>query len=81
MQLVVTPSGTVRCLYTEVIDLMTLGRPEIRRASRVEPDSEGRWHADLRPVHGPVIGPLDCRSAAREAEQAWIEAHWLDSGS
>ena len=77
MQLVVTTSGAVRCLYTEVIDLSALGNPEIRRASHVEPGPDGRWHADLRPVQGPVIGPFDCRSAALEAEQAWIEAHWL----
>ncbi|WP_406699449.1 hypothetical protein V5E97_11330 [Singulisphaera sp. Ch08] len=81
MQLVVTTAGEVRCLYTEVIDLMTLGRPEIRRASHVEPDSEGRWHADLRPVHGPVLGPFERRGEALEAEQAWIEETWLWPGS
>ena len=81
MQLVVTTAGEVRCLYTEVIDLMTLGRPEIRRASHVEPDSEGRWHADLRPVQGPVLGPFERRGEALEAEQVWIEEHWLGPGS
>lgn len=81
MQLVVTRSGSVRCLYSELIDLATLGRPEIRRASHVEPDSEGRWHADLRPVHGPVLGPFIRRGEALDAEQLWIEAHWLASCS
>jgi hypothetical protein len=81
MQLVVTTSGEVRCLYSEVIDLMTLGYPTITRASHVEPDSEGRWHADLRPLLGPVLGPFERRSEALDAEQAWIEAHWLGPGS
>jgi len=77
MQIVVTTSGAVRCLYSEAIDLSSLGRPEIRRASHVEPDPDGRWHADLRPVRGPVLGPFDSRSIALDAERAWIEEHWL----
>ncbi len=77
MQLVVTPAGQVRCLYSEVIDLDALGTPRITRASHVEPDHDGRWLADLRPVLGPVLGPFNHRSEALEAEQAWIEEHWL----
>ena len=77
MQLVVGPSGRVRAIYSEVIDLEALGRPAITRASQVEPDSTGRWYADLRPVHGPVLGPYPLRSQALEAEVAWLEAHWL----
>ena len=30
------PSGTARCLYTEVMDLNALGSLEIRRASTIE---------------------------------------------
>jgi hypothetical protein len=77
MQIVVTPEGAVRCLYSEMIDLTALGPPEIRRASHVEPDPEGRWHADLRPVGGPVLGPFARRGEALDAEQVWIEEHWL----
>jgi hypothetical protein len=79
MQLVVGPSGRVRAIYSEVIDLDTLGRPTITRASHVEPDGEGRWHADLRPIGGPVLGPYPLRSQALEAEVAWLEAHSLPS--
>jgi hypothetical protein len=79
MQLVVGPSGRVRAIYSELIDLDTLGRLAITRASQVEPDDEGRWHADLRPVEGPVLGPYPLRSQALEAEVAWLEAHWLRS--
>ena len=77
MQLVVTPGGTVRCLYDESIDLAALGPLEITRASHVEPDAKGRWTADLTPVGGPVLGPFHHRSEALEAEQAWLEANWL----
>jgi hypothetical protein len=77
MQLIVGPSGRVRAIYSELIDLDTLGRPAISRASHVEPDDEGRWHADLRPVGGPVLGPYPLRSQALEVEVAWLEAHWL----
>jgi hypothetical protein len=77
MQLVVTTSGVVRCLYSEVIDLSSLGSPAIRRASHLEPGPDGRWRADLRPVQGPVLGPFDHRSEALEAERVWIEEHWL----
>lgn len=77
MQLVVTSSGTVRCLYDETIPLASLGQLSIQRGSHVEPDAQGRWVADLSPVHGPVLGPFAKRSAALAAEQAWLEAHWL----
>jgi hypothetical protein len=77
MQLIVRPDGTVRCLYSEAIDLSALGRLEIRRASHVEPDERGLWHADLAPVGGPRLGPFSQRSGALAAEEAWLLAHWL----
>ena len=79
MQLIVGRTGRIRAIYSEVIDLDTLGRPAITRASQVEPDGAGRWHADLRPAGGPVLGPYPLRSQALEAEVAWLEAHWLPS--
>lgn len=77
MNLVITPDGTVRCLYSESLDLARLGRLAIRRASHVEPDAQGRWLADLEPAGGPILGPFRRRSDALAAEQAWIEAHGL----
>ena len=76
MLLVIAPDGTVKAVYDERIDLATLGRPAIARASRVEPDEAGRWHADLAPVSGPVLGPFARRGEAIEAEVAWLEANW-----
>jgi hypothetical protein len=77
MDLVVGPQGTIRAIYGETLDFRALGRPSVTRASRVEPDAEGRWSADLGPVGGPVLGPFDLRSAALEAEVAWLGANWL----
>ena len=77
MQLVIKPSGAVRCVYGEAIDLAALGSPTIRRASHVEPDQHGCWVADLSPVDGPCLGPFDSRSQALAAESRWLEAHWL----
>ena len=79
MDLLILSDGTVRAVYTEEIDLGCIGRPVITRASHVEPDSTGRWLADLTPVSGPVLGPFDRRSEALEAELSWLEANWLTS--
>jgi hypothetical protein len=77
MELLVLPSGSVRAIYAEDIDLGVLGHAVIRRASHVEPDAQGRWIADLTPVSGPVLGPFVQRSQALQAEERWLEANWL----
>lgn len=77
MQLLVTPSGTVRCLYDETIEIGQLGRLAIQRASHVEPDCQGRWWANLSPISGPRLGPFSSRSRALAAEAAWLEVNWL----
>ena len=43
MELVVSPGGTVRCVYGEDLDLTELGEVRVRRASHVEPDAAGGW--------------------------------------
>jgi hypothetical protein len=78
MQLLITSTGTVRCVYDEAIDLSALGSLSIQRASCVEPDQHGKWLADLSPLNGPTLGPFTCRSAALQAEQAWLGDHWLN---
>jgi len=77
MNLVISPGGEVRCIYSEEIDLRSLGPLSIRRASHVEPSDDGRWLADLGPVGGPVLGPFDLRTEALAAEHTWLEVHWL----
>ncbi len=80
MQFIILPTGEIRCTYAEVIDLMQLGQLSVQRASHVEPDTTGRWFADLSLVAGPVLGPFDRRSDALAAEHAWLEVHRLRGG-
>lgn len=75
--MIVGPHGEIRCLYAEDVDLASLGPLTIRRASHVEPDSEGRWWADLLPMSGPKLGPYPQRSAALDAERVWLEQFLL----
>lgn len=77
MQLIILPTGLVRCIYDETITLAELGSLTIARGSHVEPNCDGCWLADLSPVSGPTLGPFACRSAALEAERDWLESHWL----
>ena len=77
MQLIISPTGIVRCIYAETIDLGRLGELVIRRASHVEPAADGGWVADLSPVAGPTLGPFSSRSLTLTAEAAWLEANWL----
>ena len=77
MQLIVLPTGEIRCLYDEALDLTALGQTAITRASHVEPDADGQWWADLSPVAGPSLGPFPRRTEALGAETAWLENNWL----
>ena len=79
MQLLIDSSGILRCLYDEAIDLAALGQLKIERASQVEPDSTGNWHADLAASGGPVLGPFAQRSQALAAERDWLEANMTSS--
>lgn len=77
MDLLIEPSGTVRCVFGEEIDLGQLGRLSIRRGSHVEPTPDGQWAADLSPVNGPLLGPFPTRTAALNAEVTWLQENWL----
>lgn len=77
-ELVVGPSGSIRMIYGESFSTQSLGGHTIRRASHVEPTDNARWTADLSPVGGPLLGPFTNRTAALEAETAWLAKHWLD---
>ena len=80
MQLVIDPTGEVRCVYDEALPLAELGRLTIARGSHVEPDIAGLWTADLSPVGGPLLGPFATRSAALDVEREWLEHNWLSHG-
>ena len=77
MELIVHADGCISCVYSEALDLASLGSLIIRRASHVEPDALGQWMADLAPVGGPQLGPFNQRSLALAAERDWLAEHWL----
>ena len=77
MELLCLVDGRVRAVYAETIELRSLGRLAIARASHVEPDLQGQWRADLSPVDGPKLGPFARRSEALDAEAEWLTTHWL----
>ena len=77
MQLHISTSGGIRCVYGEDVILSQLGRLSIQRGSYVEPTADGQWTADLSPVNGPVLGPCTSRADALAAETAWLLEHWL----
>lgn len=74
MRLYISTSGDCSAIYDDSLDLHSLGRPQISRASHVEPTTEGQWTADLSPLAGPVLGPFPTRRQALDAEVAWLEA-------
>jgi hypothetical protein len=77
MDLVISPCGVVRCIYSETLDLCAFGRLDITRASHVEPDGLGGWLVDLTPTNGPTLRPFRLRSSALTAEREWLEQNWL----
>ena len=75
MDLFVAPDGSTKAIYSEEIDLHSLGTTTITRASHVEPDASGRWFADI--VGGPRLGPFTRRSEALAAEVTWLTENRL----
>jgi hypothetical protein len=76
-EIVIGLGGDVQSIYGEEFDFACLGEVQIRRASFVEPDDQGRWFADLSPMGGPKLGPFTKRSAALDAEVQWLRCHVL----
>ena len=72
LELVIGTDGMARCIYDEALDLWEIGKLQITRASHVEPDADGHWWADMRPVGGPVLGPFSSRAHALDAEREWL---------
>jgi hypothetical protein len=76
LTLFIRPDGDAVAIYDETLDLRPLGQLSIQRASRVEPEPDGNWTADLSPVGGPTMGPFRFRSSAIRAEISWLTG-WL----
>ena len=79
MEIVIAPDGIAKYIYDQTLDLSLLGRPDIRRASHVEPVRGCLWQADLSPTGGPVLGLFAKRSDAIEAELEWLRSHWINA--
>ena len=87
MQLVIDRQGTVRCLYSEAIDLAVLGSLVISRASCVEPDDRGFWLVDLAPLADLGRGVESVRQVRRGGNiprRSWLlffdtdlQAEWI----
>lgn len=74
MKLIFNPKdGTASFIYNEALDPNILGKAEIKRASHVEPDKDGKWWADMSPSGGGKLGPFDKRSEAIAEEIKWLE--------
>ena len=72
--------GKLTYVYDDALmeALRDLGPAETRRASHVEPGSDGKhWFADMTPLtgNGPVLGPFSSRQEALTAEAAWLSAY------
>ena len=74
----ILPTGEVRCLYTELISLHTLGPLHVTRASTVEFDEAAQgWRVTLR--DGTMLPQcFHSRLAALAAEVAYLQSHWDD---
>jgi hypothetical protein len=65
----IEPDGTVLAVYTDTIDLRTIGRIHAVRASVVEWDESGQaWTARIL-VTGERLGPFATRTEAVAAER------------
>ena len=67
------PDGTARCLYGELIDLRSLGRLRITRASVVEFDNDLTVWQVLDPQDGRVLH----QDPSREACLDWEREHLI----
>lgn len=77
MILHINPQGSITAIYHDDFSWKALGIPHIQRASRVEPNENGHWSADLSLSGGPKLGPFPRRADALAAEVRWLEEHRL----
>lgn len=77
----VCPEGDLIMIYQDPVKIfLDLGSTVIKRASHVEPGGARgtSWTADMSPVGGPILGPLDTRQEALIAEVEWLENSMAD---
>ena len=81
MELVVSASKDVSCIYGEELDLRELGKRQITRASRMEPVEDDFWFADMGQVNGLMLGPFGNRDEALVAEREWLVVQIVETTS
>lgn len=69
--------NNITTIYNEYIDLSSIGKLSISRASYVEPDNDGNWYADLSPITSIRLGPFKLRSEALKAERQWLNNYLM----
>lgn len=62
-----SPNGTGSCLYTELIDLHSIGRLEVSRASTIEFNNQTQ-HWEVKNLRGQTLYFSRSRSACLEWE-------------
>ena len=76
LAILISPTGSLTFVWDDQLQpFCDLGRPQITRASHVEPTAVGLWTADMGPSCGPVLGPFKLRLDALEAERDWLRDH------
>lgn len=80
IQIVVSPDGTAKAIYSDDSGVLALmeaidPRATIQRASHVEPTEDRQWTADMSPSGGPVLGPYPLRQQALAAELDWLRTN------
>ncbi|MCC7421818.1 MAG: hypothetical protein IT428_16185 [Planctomycetaceae bacterium] len=78
--IVIGEQGGMRFIWQDdLAPMLALGKPNVERVSRVEPDEKGRWWAILEPVGGPTLGPFTLRGDAIAAEIEWLEKNVMET--
>lgn len=77
LNLFIDQQGVIEAIYSDsLLPILSLGTPEIRRASHVEPamagDGSPCWYADMGPSNGPTLGPFKSRQEALDEEVKWL---------
>lgn len=70
-------NGEIQYIYNEDLNINDIGKVNIKRVSKVEPDKDGKWYVDLSLIGGEKINGFNKRSNAIKYEIDWIEKNIL----
>lgn len=78
MRVLIDKQGVLQFVYQEEVDLSSLGKHMICRASQVEPDADGTWYVAI--IGGITKRGFTSRSSALRWEKDYVEAEILPRG-